>query len=422
MSTFTLPGMIRIHQRFDSPVLDDIPGTIVSRIQSLNLEKKVRSGQTVAVACSSRGIANYSSLVRAVVRTLKELGLKPFIIPAMGSHGAATPDGQKRVLLQFGISEESMHVPVRSSLKTVLIGETDDHIPVFIDELAFKADYIVPVNRIKSHTDFVSDIESGLMKMLAVGLGKKNGASIYHQAFFRYGYAHVILSVARKILEEGKILFGVAIIENELSQTSNVGIVNAEEMEEKEKQYLKEAKSLEPRLPFEKIDLLIVDEMGKDISGSGMDTKVIGRIHLPVVSKEPETPRIKRIVVCGLTEKSEGNALGIGLADFVTRRLVDRIDWPTTMVNALIGGSPEHAKVPLTLPSDREAILTAAESVGASSSFDLRIMRIQNTKSLGEVDVSHAYRDEIEQRSDLEVIEEKCSLRFDSDGRIKSFK
>lgn len=413
--------MIRIRQRFDCPVLDDIPGTVVSQIQNLGLERKVKPGQTVAVACSSRGIADYASLVHSIVHALRDLGLKPFIIPAMGSHGAATAEGQKRVLAKYGISEESMGVPVRSSLETVLTGETDDHIPVFLDKLASQANYIVLINRIKSHTDFESEIESGLMKMMAIGLTKKKGAAIYHQAFFRSGYSHVILSVARKILETGKILFGVGIIEDEHCRTSKVGVFRTEELEEKEKQFLKEAKNLEPRLPFEEVDILIVDEIGKDISGSGMDTKVIGRIHLPLVSEEPETPRIKRIVVCDLSEKSEGNALGVGLADFVTRRLVDKIDWEATRVNALIGGSPEHAKVPLTLPSDREAIMVAAESIGMVSTSALKIIRIRNTKSLGEIDVSLAYREEIEQRTDLQVIEEKGPLKFESDGKMEPF-
>lgn len=413
--------MIRIHQGFECPVLDDIQGTVSSQIQNLRLERKIKPGQTAAVACSSRGIAGYASLIHSIILVLKDLGLKPFIIPAMGSHGAATSEGQKRVLEQYGISEKSMGVPVRSSLETVKIEETKDGVPVFLDKLAFQADYIVPVNRIKSHTDFEAEIESGLMKMMAIGLGKKKGAAVCHQAFFRHGYSHVIISVARKILETGKILFGVGTIENENCLTSKVGVFCAEELEEKEKQFLKEAKSLEPRLPFAEADILIVDEIGKDISGSGMDTKVIGRIYLPLVSAEPDIPRIKRIVVCDLSEKSEGNAFGIGLADFITRGLVDKIDWESTLVNALIGGSPEHAKVPLTLPSDREAIMVAVESIGVVSPSALKIIRIRNTKSLGEVDVSLTYRDEIKQRPDLRVIEEKGPLRFRADGKMEPF-
>ncbi len=339
----------------------------------------------------------------------------------MGSHGAATAEGQKRVLDHAGLSEMTLGIPIRFSLDTVKITETDDGIPVILDKLASKADFIVLVNRVKSHTDFEAEIESGLMKMMAIGLGKRSGAAAYHEAVFRWGYPRVILSVGREIIQSGRLLFGVAVVENGYEQTATVSVLPPDEIEDREKKLLQEAKSLMLRLPFDDVDILIVDEIGKDISGTGMDTKIVGRIYLPLLTEEPRSPRIKRIVVCDLTEKSEGNALGIGLADFVTKRLLDKVDWNATNVNAVIGGCPEHARLPLVLPSDREAVETASQSVGAAGPEQLKLIRIKNTKQLGEIDVSSAYRDEIMRRKDLEIAAEKSSLHFDEDGTLKPF-
>jgi len=415
------PKMLRVKQNFEAPVIEDIPQEIALQVNRLGLEKNVRPGQTVAVACSSRGIANYGTIVEATVRSLQQLGLEPFIVPAMGSHGAATPEGQKRVLEHYGILEERIGVPIRSSLEVVEIGETEDHIPVFLDKLASEADYIVPINRIKSHTDFDYEIESGLMKLMAIGLGKQKGAATYHQAILTYGYPRIILTVARKILQSGKVLFGVGIVENGYSQTAEIGVGRPEELEEREKGLLKKAKRLEARLPFEEVDILIIDEMGKDISGTGFDTKVVGRIHMPLVTKEPETPRVKRIIVCDLSQNTEGNAVGVGMADFVTQRLVDKIDIDALYMNAITGASPEHAKIPVTLKNDLEAIDVAMKSVGLTPPEELRMIRIKNTKLLVEVDISQAYEEELSNRNDIEIIFEGKPMAFDQEGCLKPF-
>ena len=415
------PKMFRVRQKFEAPAIDDIPREIALQVSRLGLEKRVRPGQTVAVACGSRGIANYSTIVQATVNSLQQLGLEPFIVPAMGSHGAATAEGQKRVLEHYGISEERIGAPIRSSLEVVQIGETEDGIPVFLEKLASEADRVVPINRIKSHTDFDYEIESGLMKLMAIGLGKQKGAATYHQAILTYGYPRVILTVARKILESGRILCGVATVENGLAQTSQIAVVRPEELEQREKELLKEAKRLEARLPFEEADILIIDEMGKDISGTGFDTKVVGRIHMPLVTREPEAPRVKRIVVCDLSENSEGNAVGVGIADFVTRRLVDKIDFDALYMNAISGVSPEQAKIPVTLKDDREAIEVAIKSVGLILCEKLKIIRIKNTKHLGEVDISQAYEEELPDRDDLEIISERRPMAFDQQGYLEPF-
>jgi hypothetical protein len=415
------PKMIRIRQHFEAPTAQDIPQKIIRQVEKLDLKKKVETGETVAVACSSRGITNYSTIVKITIQALKSAGLKPFIFPAMGSHGASTAEGQTKVLENYGISEDTMDVPIFSSLNVVQIGETQDAVPVYIDKAATEADYIVPINRVKPHTEFEHSIESGLMKMMAIGMGKQKGASIYHQGIMVYGYPHVIETVGRRVLETGRILFGVGIVENGFGQTAKICVTGPEELEEKEKVLLKEAKKLSAGLPFEEVDVLIIDEMGKDISGTGFDTKVVGRIGMPLVAKEPEAPKVKRIVVCNLTKNTDGNADGIGLADFVTRRLVDKIDMEALKVNAIAGAEPEHARIPMSLANDREALAVAIESVGLIPREELKLIRIKNTMHLAQVDVSTAYKDELAYRNDLEIIMEEQMLEFDQEENLKPF-
>ena len=413
--------MTRVKQKFDAPILKDIPGDIAMQIESLELKRKVRPGQTVAIACSSRGIANYRLIVEATVQSLRNHGLEPFIIPAMGSHGAATAEGQKRVLAHYGITEKTIGVEILSSLETVQIGTTTEQLPVYLDKFASQADHIVLINRVKSHTDFEYEIESGLMKLLAIGLGKQKGAAQYHQAFFNFGYPRIILSVANMILGNGKILFGVATVENGNCQTAKIGVLKPETLFECEKELLREAKRLEPHLPFEEIDILFIDEMGKDISGAGIDTKIVGRIHTPLLAEEPKTPDIKRIIIGDLTEHSEGNAVGVGLADFVTQRLFAKIDREATYMNALSGGTPEQAKIPLVLRNDLEALRMAVNSIGLIDPEAVRLMRIKNTKHLAEIEISSIYKKDLLQRPDLEVISANKSLCFDGQGNLEPF-
>jgi hypothetical protein len=416
-----LPGMIRVRQSFDETAVEDVAKETGSQIAGLRAFLGVRKGQSVAVACGSRGIADYASIVGATVRALQEKGLRPFLVPAMGSHGAATAAGQKKVLERMGLAERTMGVPVLSSLKTVKIGETEDGIPVYLDALAFRADSIVPVNRIKAHTDFTGEVESGLMKLMAIGLGKKRGAAVYHQAMFELGYSRVITSAARKVLGSGKVLFGVAIVENGYGRTAMLRALEPGRIEPEEKELLKEAKRMAPRLPFDDVDLLIVDEMGKEISGTGLDTKIVGRIFLPLLSGEPAPPRVKRIVACGLTDHTAGNALGIGLADFTTQRLKDKIDFRSTYLNALAGGCPEQARIPLTLENDRLAIEAAVRSLGAIPPEKLKIVRIKNTMRLADVLVSEAYRGMLRRRKDIRTVAEEGPLRFDPEGNLRPF-
>lgn len=415
------PKMYRIRQTFDPKKIDDIPAEIKTGMAAGQLESKIRPGQTVAVACSSRGIANYGVIVKEVVASLKAMGLKPFIFPAMGSHGSATAEGQQQVLAHLGITEESAGVPVRSSLDVVQIGETEQGIPVYLDRLASEADHIVLINRIKKHTEFVHKFESGLMKMMAIGIGKQKGAAMYHQAMLTYGYANVIHSIARQVMQRANILLGVGIAENGYGQTAKIGLWPCEKIEEQEIELLKLAKKLSPALPFDEADIIVIDEMGKEISGSGFDTKVVGRIGMPMVSEEPEFPKIKRILVCDLTEASEGNAVGVGIADFITRRLYDKIDQEALDMNTITGVCPETGKIPLTLKNDREALDIAIRCVGIVPFEKLKIMRIKNTLCLSEIEVSEGYEAEMMQRTDLEIIQDKGHMEFDDSGHFPPF-
>jgi len=415
------PHMMRIRQAFDDTALDDIPGEITKQLVNLKLESSVKKGQTVAVACSSRGLANYGIIVKAVVSFLKHLKLDPFLIPAMGSHGAATAAGQKRVLEHLGIDEGDVAAPIRSSLEIVQIGETEDHIPVYLDKLASEADYIVLINRIKKHTEFEHEFESGLLKMMAIGLGKQEGAATYHEAMLTYGYPGVILAVARKVMQHANLLFGVGTVENGYGQTARIGVGLKENIEEMEKELLTSAKAYAPSLPFDEADIILIDEMGKEISGTGFDTKVVGRIGLPLVTPEPERPKIKRIVVSDLTEGSEGNAVGVGIADIITQRLLDKIDMDALNMNTITGVCPEMGKIPLTVKNDYEAIEIAIKCVGLIPKEKLKIMRIKNTSLLSEVEISQAYEDEVARRDDLEIAIPKREMDFDPAGYLRPF-
>ena len=415
------PYMMRVRQTFDDTALDDIPGEITRQLINLKLESSVQAGQTVAVACSSRGLANYGIIVKAVVAFLKQLKLDPILIPAMGSHGAATAAGQKRVLEHLGIVEEEVAAPIRSSLEVVQIGETEEQIPVYLDKLASEADHIVLINRIKKHTEFEHEFESGLLKMMAIGLGKQEGAATYHEAMLTYGYPAVILSVARKVMQHANLLFGVGVVENGYGQTAEIGIGLKDNIEEMEKTLFTSAKAYAPALPFDEADIILIDEMGKEISGTGFDTKVVGRIGLPLVTPDPERPRIKRIVVSDLTEGSEGNAVGVGIADIITQRLFDKIDMGALNMNTITGVCPEMGKIPLTVKNDIEAIEIAIKCVGLIPKEKLKIMRIKNTALLSEVELSQAYEKEVVKGDDLEVVIPKKEMDFDPAGYLKPF-
>jgi hypothetical protein len=411
--------MVPVKQHFNTNPIQDIPAKVRSELSGIQPHKIIARGNTVAIAAGSRGIANLAVIIAEIVRELKKIGAKPFIVPAMGSHGGATPEGQKKILEHYGITKKTMGVPVKSSLSVVQVGSTSEGIPVYLDRNASKADHIVVVNRVKPHTDFKGKFESGLMKMMAIGLGKQKGADHYHNVIVRQGHYPVLLSVVREILHRCPVAFGVAIVENQRDETQIIRAVPAADIEATEYQLLRKAKRLFPRIPLDPIDLLIVDRMGKEISGTGMDQNVIGRsvipYHRPSIKND-----IMRIFVRDLTPDSGGNALTIGNADFTTKRLVDKIDLQATYMNAMTSSCPEAARIPPYYDSDREAIAAALNTIGPVESQNARIVHILDTLRLEEMYVSEVMLPDVEKMKCLSVNGVPGPMKFDGNGNLVS--
>lgn len=412
-----VPRMLRLRQNFPRPRVADIPRAVAEALAVADL--KIKRGDTVAVGAGSRGIANIGIIVGATVRWLKDLGARPFVFPAMGSHGGGTPEGQLSVLEHYGITESTMGCPLKSTMEVVQVGEALG-LPVWLDRHAAEADWIGLVNRVKPHTDFKGAIESGLFKMMTIGLGKHKGAIQYHRANIHHGYETVITAVGREMLSRARIGFGVGIVENGYDETARIEAFNAQDLEAGERRLLKDAREWMARLPFKQMDVLIVEEMGKNISGAGMDTNVIGRATNPH-EPFPADPKILWIVALDLTDESYGNATGIGNADFATRRLVEKIDMKPTLINCITACEPGAGKVPPTYETDREAIETALSCIGLTPPEKARVVRIKNTLLLGEIEASEALLPEIAGRAELTRLNEPVPLAFDAAGRLVPF-
>jgi hypothetical protein len=413
-TTCALPEMLRVRQTFPRPRVPDIPRSVADTLSAAGTT--IKRGDVVGVGAGSRGIANIDVIVGATVRWLRDLGAKPFVFPAMGSHGGGTADGQLDVLAHYGITEQTMGCPVRATMDVVQVGEALG-LPVWLDRFAAEADWIGIVNRVKPHTDFKGQIESGLFKMMTIGLGKYQGAVQYHRANVTHSYERVITSVGQEMLRRARIGFGLAILENGYDETAHLEAFAAPELEAGERRLLKQARDWMMKLPFPNVDVLIVEEMGKNVSGSGMDTNVIGRPTNPH-EPFPSDQKILWIVVLDLNDQSYGNATGIGNADFTTRRLVDKIDMKPTLINCITACSPGMAKVPATLETDREAIESALSCIGLTPPEKARVIRVRNTLKLGEVEVSAAYFDEVRRRSDLSAVGDPRPLSFDAAGTL----
>jgi len=408
-----LPKLIRVQQVFDKTRLEDAYGAVTSGLQGLGLAKQIRPGARIAITAGSRGIQNLVTMTRAAADTVKDLGGQPFIVPAMGSHGGATDEGQKSLLADLGISESTMGCPVVSSVEVEEIGKTPSGAPVYLDKNALHSDGIVAINRVKLHTIFRGDVESGLCKMLAVGLGKHRGAQQIH----KIGTQPFLVETARVILDKAPILAGVAVLENSLDETMEVHVVPRERFETTDVALLKRCWQVLPRVPFDPLDVLVVDEMGKNISGTGMDTNIIGIGGRVGGKMTMGTPVVSAIVVLGLTPETHGNANGIGLADLTTRRLVDSIDYKSTYTNVLTTRLWSAGRLPVILETDREAVEAA---VGDMSSDEIRLVRIKDTLHLEELEISEALLPEA-RKLGLTILGEARALEFDGTGRVRPF-
>ena len=398
------------------PILADIPAAIESQFNALSLDLK--PGASIAVAVGSRGIANLSTIVKSVCEQLKAKKFQPFIVPAMGSHGGATAEGQTAVLAAYDITEANIGCPIRSTMDVNELDSTGLANPAYMDANAFHADGIVVINRIKPHTDFHGPYESGLTKMIVIGLGKERQAYEMHRHGV-YGLKELVPKTAKRIIELGKIKLGVGIVENAYDETAQVALIPGQEIQERETVLLKEAHKNLPSLPVSDIDILGVDQLGKDISGTGLDTNVIGRIRIPS-EKEPTRPTIKAIYVSDLSPASHGNATGMGLADVITEQFRSRIDFETTYTNIVTSGFLERAKQPIVAPNDRAAFELCHRSAGPIALEQLRVIRIRDTLHVNELYVSSAILEELRGETHISVTNPAIKA-FDSEGKSTPF-
>jgi len=409
----TFPEFMRVRRRFTAERIEDVGAAARHELAQSGI--RLKPGSRIAVAVGSRGIANLLDLVREVTTWVAAQGATPFLVPAMGSHGGATAEGQKAILEHLGLTREATGTETHSSMDVVELPRGDLSIPVYLDAQAAAADGTILINRIKPHTSFHGRYESGLMKMLAIGLGKHAQALAIHQLGVE-GLRDIMPRVGRQVLRHGNILLGLAVVENPYDQTLLVKTVPAQRIPDEEPPLLEIARANMPALPVTQLDLLIVDEIGKNISGLGMDTNVIGRLKIPG-QPEPETPRIKIIVARDLAAESCGNAIGIGLADITTRRLSDKIDFRATYENALTSTFLERAKVPMVAEADRQAVEFAFRSLALAHPAAARIIRIRNTLRLDELIISRPVLQELEGRPDIEVLG-SVEPFFDEHGNI----
>ncbi|WP_026580966.1 lactate racemase domain-containing protein [Bacillus sp. J33] len=404
-----IPKMVKVKQKFHAPQLEDVGAAVRKTLNETKVLTKINEGDSVAIAVGSRGLADLPVLVRETVREIKRVGGQPFIVPAMGSHGGATAEGQLDVLQQLGVTEEAVEAPIKSSMEVVKIGELPNGLPVYIDRNAYEADKIAVINRVKPHTAFRGPVESGLMKMITIGLGKQKGAEAAHAYSFKYMAEHVP-EMAKISLSKAPIIFGLASLENAYDKVAKVIAVPAEELETAEPELLKEAKSLMPKIHFDEFDVLIVDELGKDISGDGMDPNITGNFATPYAAGGPD---IKRTVVLGLTEKTHGNANGIGMADMTTKAAVDEIIWEKGYANALTSTVIEVVKLPMVLETKELAVKAAIKTCNAFNLNKVKAVRIKNTLDIGEIWISESMIEEAKQNSNLEIISELEELVLD---------
>jgi hypothetical protein len=380
-------GQFRILERISAtvPAIENLDAEIHGELSNLNLPPEKLKGRTIAVTVGSRGVAGVNDITRGICGWLKSQGAHPFVFPAMGSHGGATAEGQLNILEEYGVTGQFIGAPVHSSMETVSLGVSSEGIPVFMDRLAAQADGVVVMNRVKPHTSFCGSVESGTLKMMAVGLGKEDGARVFHAAVRSLGYEKVIRAQSAAVLASGKILCGVGVIENEMHRICAVHASLPGRMVANEEHMLVHARQLVPRIPFPKIQLLIVNEIGKNISGNGMDSKVIGR---GVQLQPGEAPEIELIYARDLTHQSGGNALGVGLADFVHQRLRGKIDFEKMYVNARVSMSHQLVRLPMVMGSDREALAFAMAALNLPAPGEQRVVWIESTQNLGRLAIS----------------------------------
>jgi len=412
-----LPRVLMVHQNFPDRAIRDIPGAGRKELSAAPFASRLKPGSRVAIGVGSRGITNIATIVRSAAEYWKSQGMRPFIFPAMGSHGAATAEGQADVLAHYGIIEETMGCPIVSSLEVVPVGVTPEGISAFMDRNAYESDGVMLVGRVKWHTDFAGKIESGLFKMMAIGLGKFAGAQHYHTYAYKMGLERVIRSIGRQVLSSGKILGGLAILEDANHNTGQLTAVPVEAMEQREEELLSLVKSWMGKIPMD-LDILILDEIGKNISGAGMDTKVVNRGVYGQYNPWPDAPVIERIFVRDLSALSYGNGVGLGMADVLADRLLNKIDWNPTRINSLTASTPAAIRTPAHFPTDRECLERIAPTVGKFDMSQVTIGWFKNSLELGMMALSENLRPQIERNPMLEIVSAAQEFPFDNHGNL----
>ena len=409
-----IPKLVRISQSFDRPKIDNIEEAFLSRLCSKDVLKGISKGRRIAIAVGSRGIESQLLIIKHMVKEIKARGAEVFIVPAMGSHGGATAEGQRSMLEGMGFTEEYIGAPIRATMDVIRIGTSINGLPVYIDRFAHEADGIVILNRIKPHVAFRGEFESGLMKMCAIGLGKQKGAEICHNLGFGK-MAENVPAIARVMISQANIMCAVALVENAYHETCEINVLEKSEIEASEPALQKRAKELSAKIHIDSLDVLIIDEIGKNISGTGFDTNAVGRYHTPYASGGPD---ITRIAALDLTEESHGNANGIGILDFTTRRLFDKMIFDQTYPNSLTSTVPTSVKIPMVLQNDRQAIQAAIKTCNISDKSVVRLARIKNTLHLDTLDVSEAVLEDVDAHPMMRKVGPPVEMKFDSSGNF----
>jgi len=412
-----MPNLVRVRQCFSTDYIKDIDAYITSQFSNFELKYKIKSGDKIAITAGSRGIKNLSEIIKSIGAIVRKLGGEPFVVTAMGSHGGATERGQLEILESLSITEEVVSMPIKAGLDVIKIGETKQGIDVYMDKIAFEADGIIAVNRVRPHSPAFR-IGSGCQKILAIGLGNQKGCSTLHKNTEGDELYELIIEVASIMVSKANVFLGVGIVENANGNPVLIEFMQPNKFYEKEQVLIKRARELLPKIPFDNIDVLVVDYVGKNLASAGIDTSIIG-------NKRPNSPdrlpKIRRLVALDLTLESHGNGIGIGLADFTTRKFVGKIDFDKTYMNAISSCEASAAKIPIVLDNDKKAIEVALETIGKKS-IEVRLIRIPNTRQLEELLVSPAYLDDIKHLSDLEIISEPKEIIFNDKGNITPFK
>ena len=414
LSGIEIPRMVKVRQHFVHPAPVDVAQQISGQVHGKHLLDPVRPGQTVAITVGSRGIANQPLAVKTLVGLVREAGGEPFLIPAMGSHAGATAEGQAAMLRGMGYTEDAVGAPIRATMDTVELGRTASGLPVLTDRLAYEADHLIVLNRIKPHVCFRGPYESGLMKMITIGLGKQKGADIAHNLGFGRMPEH-IPEIANEAIRHLNILCAVGLVENAFHETVACAVLRREEIASEEPRLLEMAKSYAPRLHFDQLDTLIIDEIGKNISGAGFDTNVVGRYHSEWISGGP---KIKRLLILDISKESKGNGNGLGMADFTTRRAAEKFDFTQTYPNTLTATLTGGVKIPMVLPNDQQAVQACIKTSNLANFADAALVRIHNTLCLTEIEVSENLAGTLRGDGRFEILSDPYAWRFDAQGNL----